>query len=156
VQRVVVPQRSIARVQALLQRLGLQAQVSSDLQGHYESLEELVECAGHAALEMHVVPALAQGSSVVECSVGGCAHERLFTELEQASCVGGARRQFVAGAVGAIDAKAAARHSGLTKVRYEGIKLALAWEGTPAEVALDLHSLQEATVLFEGTARDAA
>jgi len=156
VQRVVVPQRSIARVQALLQRLGLQAQVSSDLQGHYDSLDVLVECAGHAALEMHVVPALAQGSSVVVCSVGACAHEGLFTELEQASRLGGGRMQFVAGAVGAIDALAAARHSGLTQVRYQGIKPALAWQGTPAETALDLHSLQEATVFFEGTAREAA
>src|SRR5699024_1808342 len=33
---------------------------------------------------------------------------------------------------------------------------ALAWQGTPAETALDLHSLQEVTVFFEGTAREAA
>ncbi len=155
-QRVVVPERSIARVEGLLQRLGLQAEVSSDLQGPDEVLDLWVECAGHAALKMHVVPALAQGHSVVVCSVGACADEKLLAELEQASRLGGGRMQFVAGAVGAIDALAAARHSGLTEVRYQGIKPALAWQGTPAEAVLDLHNLQEATVFFEGTAREAA
>lgn len=156
VQRVVVPEQSITRVEALLQRLGIAAKVSSDLRGHYGELDVLVECAGHAALQMHVVPALAQGCAVVVCSVGACAHEDLLAELEQASRLGGGRMQFVAGAVGAIDALSAARHSGLTEVRYQGIKPAQAWKNTPAEQLVDLDQLQEATVFFEGSAREAA
>src|SRR5690625_6459411 len=105
---------------------------------------------------MHVVPALAQGSSVVVCSVGACAHEGLFTELEQASRLGGGRMQFVAGAVGALDALAAARPSGLAEVRFQRGKPALAWEGGPAAAVLGLHNLPEATVFFQGTGREGA
>ncbi len=154
--KVIVPERSRARVSALLHRLGLQAQVVSELGRHCAPLDIWVECAGHEALRRHVVPALAQGSSVVVCSVGACAHEELLIELEQASRLGGGRIQFVAGAIGAIDALAAARHSGLTEVCYQGIKPALAWKNTPAEQVLDLDTLQEATLFFEGTAREAA
>src|SRR5690625_7796793 len=99
-QRVVVPERSIARVEGLVQRLGVRAEVSSDLQGPDATLDLWVECAGHAALKMHVVPALAQGHSVVVCSVGACADEKLLAELEQASRLGGGRMQFVAGGRG--------------------------------------------------------
>src|SRR5690625_6079435 len=101
---------------------------------------------------MHVVPALAQGHSVVVCSVGACADEKLLAELEQASRLGGGRMQFVAGAVGGLDALAAARHSGLTEGRYRGNKPALAWPGAPPEAAPDLHNLQKATASFEGPA----
>src|SRR5690625_5377277 len=99
---------------------------------------------------MHVVPALAQGHSVVVCSVGACADEKLLAELEQASRLGGGRMQFVAGAVGGIDALAAARDSGLTRVRCPGIKTAPAWQGGPAEAGVDLDNLQAATAVFTG------
>src|SRR5699024_9145648 len=49
-----------------------------------------------------------------------------------------------------------ARLRRLAALPYQGIKPALAWLGTPAETVLDLHNLPEATVFFEGTAREAA
>src|SRR5690625_832773 len=121
-QREVAPERRLARVAGLLQRLGLQGEVSSDLQGPDATLDLWVACAGHAALKMHVVPALAQGHSVVVCSVGACADEKLLAELEQASRLGGGRMQFVAGAVGAHDALAAPPPTGLPQAGYPGSK----------------------------------
>lgn len=153
---VVMPARSVQRVQDLLDRLGLAAQVVTSLADHYEQVDVVVECAGHAALQEHVVPALARGCSVIIASVGACAHEQLLAELQHASRLGGGRMQFVAGAIGAIDALSAARHGSLESVRYTGIKPALAWADTPAEQVADLGALTEATVIFSGDAREAA
>src|SRR5690625_7344329 len=92
-QRVVVPERSIARVEGLLQRLGLQAEVSSDLQGPDATLDLWVGCAGHAALKMHVVTAWGQGHSVVVCSVGAGAEASRLAGFGRASGVGGGGRE---------------------------------------------------------------
>lgn len=116
----------------------------------------LVECAGHQAISDHVLPALASGLPCVVASVGALADAGLADRLEAAAMAGGTRLQLAAGAMGAIDALAAARLGGLHAVRYTGTKPALAWRGTPAEATHALQSLTEPTVIFDGSARDAA
>jgi aspartate dehydrogenase len=61
-----------------------------------------------------------------------------------------------AGAIGGLDAVAAMRLSGLTSVRYRSRKPPLAWRGTPAERQVDLGKLAKRTVLYKGTAGEAA
>ena len=116
----------------------------------------LVECAGHAALTDHVLGALAQGIPCIAASVGALSAPGLLDQLEAAARLGGTRLHLVAGAIGAIDALAAARLGGLDSVRYTGTKPARAWAGTPAEQRLDLATLTQPAVFFEGSARQAA
>lgn len=116
----------------------------------------LVECAGHAAVAAHVLPALAAGVPCVMASVGALADPGLAGRLEAAARAGNTQLQLVAGAIGAIDALAAAQLGGLHQVVYTGTKPALAWQGTPAERQHNLAALTQATVIFDGTAREAA
>lgn len=116
----------------------------------------LVECAGHRAIEAHVLPALAAGVPCVMTSIGALAVPGLAQRLEAAARAGNTRLELLSGAMGAIDALAAARLGGLDEVVYTGRKPPMAWLGTPAQQVCDLEGLTQATVIFEGNARDAA
>lgn len=121
-----------------------------------QGIDLVVEVAGHAAIEDHVLPALRRGVRAIVASVGALASPGLPEALETAAREGGTRVELIAGAIGALDALAAARIGGLSMVRYTGRKPARAWSGTPAEQAYRLDTLSEATIIFEGSARDAA
>jgi aspartate dehydrogenase len=121
-----------------------------------QGFDLVVEAAGHAAIEQHVLPALARGTPCVVASVGALSAPGLAERLEAAARSGGAQVELVAGAIGAIDALAAARAGGLTRVRYTGRKPPRAWMGTPAEQGRELGALAGETVVFEGSAREAA
>ncbi len=121
-----------------------------------ESIDLVIEAAGHGAIAQHVLPALARGVPCVVASVGALAAAGLPEQLEAAARQGGTHVQLIAGAIGGIDALSAAAVGGLAHVRYTGRKPPLAWKGTPADAAHDLGALREATVIFEGSAREAA
>ncbi|QDK35704.1 aspartate dehydrogenase [Sphingomonas sp. IC081] len=116
----------------------------------------VVECAGHAAVSEFGEPILRAGIPLLVVSIGSLADESLLARLRRAAEDGGTHVILAAGAMAGIDALAAARLGGLTKVRYIGRKPPLAWAGTPAEQLLDLPSLREPTTFYVGSARDAA
>lgn len=145
-----------ARVLDRLRALGLRVPVVAGIGALPTRPDLCLECAGHEALEMHVVPALARGIDCIVASTGALAHRGIAETLEAAACASGARVHLIAGAIGAIDALAAAREGGLDEVRYTGRKPAAAWHGTPAQALIDLERLEEPAVIFEGSARDAA
>lgn len=118
--------------------------------------ELLIECAGHAAVVAHVLPALERGIDCVVCSIGALAEQGLPERIEAAASLSGAQAQLVSGAIGAIDALAAARIGGLTRVVYTGRKPPQGWKGTPAEDQHDLDHLEMAVEFFSGSAREAA
>ncbi|RYZ04092.1 MAG: aspartate dehydrogenase [Comamonadaceae bacterium] len=122
----------------------------------HDGIDLVVEAAGHAAIEAHVLPALARGVPSIVASVGALAAEGLHERLDAAARAGDTQLELIAGAIGAIDALAAARIGGLDVVRYTGRKPPLAWLGTPAAERFDLAALTAEASVFEGTARDAA
>ncbi len=114
----------------------------------------VAECAGHGALQAHGPGILAAGRDLVVAAVGALADPGLETRLRAAA--GGGRLVIPAGAVGGLDALAAARRAGLSSVRYVSRKPPAAWLGTPAERVADLSALTAAAAVFTGTAREAA
>lgn len=116
----------------------------------------VVECAGHDALAEHGAAVLLRGIDLLAASVGAFAKRDLETKLRNAAEAGCSHIRIPSGAIGGLDALASARMGGLDSVRYVGRKPVNAWRGTPAEQAVDLDALLAATVIFDGSARDAA
>lgn len=115
-----------------------------------------IDCAGHQALREHGADILAQGIDLMTISAGALADDDLAESLDAAAAAGGARLHLLSGAIGGIDALAAARTEGLDHVIYRGRKPPRGWEGSPAEQVLDLAGLRDAACHFRGSARDAA
>lgn len=147
---VVVSPASQARVQ---QQLGHQAQAVTAVP---KEATLVLECAGHGALITHVLPALRRGVECAVLSVGALSEPGLSEQLEEAARAGGTQLHLLAGAIGGIDAIAAARHAGIEEVVYTGRKPPAGWRGSPAEQAVDLDTLQQATVILQASAREAA
>ncbi|MDP9930594.1 aspartate dehydrogenase [Variovorax paradoxus] len=147
---IVVPAEGVAAAQALVP--GVKVGSSVPVTG----IDLVVETAGHAAIEEHVLPALARGTPCIVASVGALSAAGLAEKLEAAAAAGRTQVQLIAGAIGGIDALSAARIGGLGSVRYTGRKPPHAWKGTPAERGRDLDALTEEAVIFEGSAREAA
>jgi aspartate dehydrogenase len=116
----------------------------------------VLECAGHAALTEHVVPALRRGIECAILSVGAVAEQGMCELLEAAALAGQTQVHLLSGAIGGVDAMAAARLAGLDEVTYTGRKPPGSWMGTRAEQQFDLASMREPTVILETTAREAA
>jgi len=147
---IVVPQRHHAEVQATV---GSRAEVVSAAPAQTDLL---VECAGHAALTDHVLPALERGIECAVLSIGALATDGLPEQLSDAAWRGGTQVHLLAGAIGGVDAIASARIAGLDSVTYIGRKPPAGWRGTPAEELADLGAIAEPTVILEASAREAA
>jgi aspartate dehydrogenase len=157
ISQIVVPPASLDACRAAAARLAPSARVLAELDLESAVRPALVaECAGHAAVLQHVVPALRAGVPCVIASVGALHEAGRLEALEEAARLGRSRVQLIAGAIGGLDALAAARTGGLEQVRYVGCKPPAGWVGTPAEAVCSLQSLREATVIFRGSAREAA
>lgn len=115
----------------------------------------IAECAGHSAVAEFGPEILRRGIDFIVISIGALADPQVEGALKDATA-GGGRLIFCSGAIGGIDALAAAKLAGLDSVRYRSRKPPLAWRGTPAEQAIDLTGLMAPTIFYRGTAREAA
>jgi aspartate dehydrogenase len=116
----------------------------------------IAEVAGQGAVAEHGAAVLRAGVDLLVISVGALADRALLARLEAAAAEGNSRILLPAGAIGGIDAIAAMRLAGLTSVRYRSRKPPAAWRGSPAERTCDLGALTGRTVLYTGSAGEAA
>ena len=144
---------SPGRVAELQRQLGDKVQVCDQV----PSFAQLVlECAGHSALTQHVLPALRRGTPCAVLSVGALSEPGLAESLSDAAHLGHTQLHLLAGAIGGIDAIAAARLAGLSQVTYTGRKPPSGWRGSPAEARVNLDTLTEPTLILQASAREAA
>lgn len=146
---VVVPEAFAADARAAAQGAEVVTAVPADT-------DLVVECAGHQALTEHVLPALARGTECAVLSIGALSEPGLPELLAEAAAKGGTQVHLLSGAIGGVDAIAAARIAGLDSVTYTGRKPPTGWRGTPAEAVVNLDTIEEPTVILEDTAREAA
>jgi len=118
--------------------------------------EVVIECASHAAFREYAEPVLAAGLDLIAISVGVLADADYREHLWKTARRTGASLEIPAGAIGAIDAIAAARLAGLTRVVYVTRKTPRSWSGTAAESLIDLPSVREPAIFFDDTAERAA
>lgn len=157
VTQVVARPQGLAAARELCARLAPAARVLEAIDTEAaDAPTVVVECAGHGALQAHVLPSLKRGVPAVLASIGALHDAQLLATLADAARQGGTQLQLVAGAIGGIDALAAARIGGLDQVHYIGRKPPQGWRGTPAEALCDLAALKEPVTIFEGPAREAA
>lgn len=116
----------------------------------------VVECASHEAFRQYAEPVLRSGTDLLAVSVGVMAEAAYRAHILEVATETGASLQIPAGAIGAIDAIAAARHAGLKNVAYVTRKNAKTWAGTPAETMIDLQAVKKPTLFFDDTAERAA
>ncbi len=129
-----------------------------------ETLDELLELGPAVVAEVAGQPALAEfgpqvlrdGTDLLVISIGALAEPKLLDRLKAAARDGESRMLLPAGAVGGLDAIAAMRLGGLSTVRYRSRKPPAAWRGSPAEKVADLDALKSRTVLYRGSAGEAA
>ena len=108
----------------------------------------ILECAGHRALTEHVWPAF--------LSMGAFSETGLLEKLQAAAEKGQTQMHLLAGAIGGVDALAAAKQAGLDSVTYIGRKPPAGWRGSVAEQCVNLDALTEPFVILEASAREAA
>ncbi len=119
-------------------------------------LDMVVEAAGRASVSPWGHAALGQGADFLVSSTSAFVDETLLADLMHLARVNHARIIIPPGALGGMDALAAAALLPLDSVTHEIVKPPAAWRGTPAETALDLDALTERTAFFTGSAREAA
>jgi aspartate dehydrogenase len=116
----------------------------------------VAEVAGQEAVHEYGEAVLRAGIDFLVISIGALAEPALLQKLKAAADQGKARVLLPAGAIGGVDAIAAMRIGGLTRVRYRSVKPPVAWRGSPAEQVADLDTLTKRTVLYKGSAGEAA
>ena len=140
-------------------RAGLpaQARLISD-PGELAGIEAtlVVEAAGRGSVAPWAEAALAAGMDFAVSSTSALVDDDLLVRLLGLARTRGAPLLIPPGALGGIDALAAASRLGLDRIEHRIVKPARAWAGTRAAELVDMDGLTEATVFFADSARATA
>jgi aspartate dehydrogenase len=112
----------------------------------------VAEAAGRESVADWGRAALPAGADYVVSSASAFVDADLLAELRLLAEQHNTQLQIQPGAVGGIDALAAARSFGLDHVEHQIIKPPAAWVGTPAETCCNLGELTEAEAFLSGSA----
>lgn len=118
----------------------------------FDTPDLVLECASQQAVAQYGEAVLARGWHLAVISTGALADSALEQRLQNA----GGQLTLLSGAVAGIDGLAAAKEGGLEHVTYQSRKSPASWRGSYAEQLIDLNTVSEAQVFFEGSAREAA
>ena len=99
---------------------------------------------------------LEAAADFIVSSASAFADTELLEELGGIAAAHDAQVHVQPGALGTVDAIAAASLLGLEEVEHRIIKPPSAWQGTPAEERCNLNALEEPAAFFSGTATEAA
>lgn len=116
----------------------------------------VIEAAGRHTVVPWGRAALEAGLDFVVTSVSAFADAAVLDDLSELAARNSARIHIPPGALGGLDALAAARVMGIDMVEHRIVKPPQAWVGTPAEDLCDLHGLTRVAEFFTGTAIEAA
>jgi len=116
----------------------------------------VVEAAGRTAVEPWGLESLRWARAFVASSTSAFSDDVVLPRLVKVAESCGSQILIPSGALGGLDALAAAGRLPLESVIHRIIKPPQAWKGTPAEDLVDLETLTQAHVFFRGSARDAA
>ena len=116
----------------------------------------VIEAAGRHTVAPWGRAALEAGLDFVVTSVSAFADPGVLDDLTDLAMRNGAQIHIPPGALGGVDALAAASAMGIDAVEHRIIKPPQAWLGTAAENLCNLHELTRAEAFFNGTADEAA
>jgi len=116
----------------------------------------VIEAASHAAVQAHAEPLLSSGIAVIVLSAGALVDDRLRERMERAAAQHHALLYVPSGGIGGLDALKAACAAGADEVSISVTKPPAAWKNIPyvERLGIDLHRLDRAATLFDGTARE--
>jgi aspartate dehydrogenase len=116
----------------------------------------VLEAASRAAVEPWGLEALRTAPALGVVSTSALVDEKVLTRLLEVADRNGSRLLIPAGAIGGVDALAAAARLPIRSVRHVITKPTAAWVGTEADRIIDLDTITEATRFYVGSARQAA
>lgn len=116
----------------------------------------VAEAAGRESVERWGRAALGAGADLIVSSVSAFADPEILRSLRIVAERNDSQIHIQPGALGGIDALAAARAMGIDAVEHRIVKPPLAWRGTPAATLCELDHLTQPEAFFRGTAAEAA
>ncbi|MGA2784627.1 MAG: aspartate dehydrogenase [Candidatus Bathyarchaeia archaeon] len=151
-----VQQMAEALAKSLLKKPFIARSVSDVLENGQVNL--VIEAANQGVVREHIPDVLRNRKNLLIMSVGAFSDENLFLQVTSLAKQNGVRVYMPSGAIGGLDAVKAAAAAGLDEVSITTTKPPRGLEGAPYVIQkkIDLKNLKERTVIYDGTAAEAA